>query len=273
VIANRLRKFLPERVAYAITRFKNVQFQRFAYGHSRKHPEKMKERLIGMVREQLGPDYDVETHFTPRYDPWDERLCLVPNADFFKAIKAGKASIVTDKIERFTETGIELESGKTLEADIIVTATGLNLVVLGEVEFSVDGKKVDFHDSYTYKGMLYSGVPNLALTFGYVNASWTLRADLTSEYVCRLLNRMDELGARQCMPQLREEDAGMPELPWIDTFTPGYMRRVMHLFPKQGDKAPWRNTQDYALDKKMIRNGPLEDGALVFSKRHPPGTD
>jgi cation diffusion facilitator CzcD-associated flavoprotein CzcO len=265
VIANFLRKFLPDSIAYKITRFKNVQLQRLMYYRTRVAPEKVKKRLIGWVQDELGPDYDVEKHFTPSYNPWDQRLCLVPDGDLFEAIRSGKASVVTDQIDCITESGVQLESGEKVEADIIVTATGLNLQVLGGVEFRVDGKSVRFPDTYTYKGMMFSDVPNLVQTFGYINASWTLRADLTAEFVCRLLNRMDETASTKCMPRLREEDHSMASLPWIDDFTPGYMQRVMHLFPKQGDKAPWRNTQNYALDKKMIRHAPLEDGALEFS--------
>jgi len=270
VIANTLRKFLPEKVAYAITRWKNVGLQGLFYRRTRVAPETIKRKLLDMVRQHLGPDYDVDTHFTPRYNPWDQRLCLVPNADLFKAIKSGGVSVVTDHIERFTETGLTLKSGKTLDADIIVTATGLNLVVLAGVEFSVDGQAVNFADTWTYKGMMYSDIPNLLQTFGYINASWTLRADLNAEYVCRLLNHMDDLGMRQCTPRLREQDQNMVPRPWIDGFSSGYMQRVMHLFPTQGDHDPWRNTQDYKLDKKMIRHAALEDGAMLFS--NPKGT-
>ncbi|HIF92323.1 MAG: NAD(P)/FAD-dependent oxidoreductase [Myxococcales bacterium] len=263
-IANTLRKFLPEKLAYRLTRFKNVQLQRFMYRRTRVAPEMVKERLLGMVREELGPDFDVDKHFTPRYNPWDQRLCLVPDGDLFEAIRSGRASVVTDEIDSLTESGISLKGGEEVEADIIVTATGLKLQLLSDVEFLVDGNKVNFPETYTYKGLMFSGVPNLVQTFGYINASWTLRADITSEFVCRVLNRMDELGTLICVPQLREEDKSMPELPWIDDFTPGYMQRQMHLFPKQSDRAPWRNTQNYLLDKKMIRRAPIEDGVLQF---------
>ena len=178
---------------------------------------------------------------------------------------ACRASVVTEQIDRFTKKGIQLKSGEKLEADIIITATGLNMKLLGGAEFSVDGVPVKFSDTYTYKGMMYSDVPNLVQTFGYINASWTLRADLTAEYTCRLLNRMDELQMQQCTPRLRDEDQDMGKRPWIDNFSSGYMQRVMHLFPKQGDHLPWQNTQNFALDKKMIRRAPLEDGALIFS--------
>jgi monooxygenase len=263
-IANFLMKILPDSVAYAITRFKNVQLQRFMYQRTRTRPAKIKTMLIDRVQQALGPDYDVETHFTPRYNPWDQRLCLIPEGDLFNAINDGEVTVVTDHIDHFTKSGIQLQSGEVVDADIIVCATGLNLEVMGGVRFSKDGEPIDFADAWTYKGMMYSGIPNLINSFGYINASWTLRADLTSEFVCRVLNRMDELGSQQCTPLLRAEDQSMPALPWIDDFTPGYMQRKMHLFPKQGDHAPWRNTQDYTLDKKMIRNAPLEDGALTF---------
>lgn len=269
VIANALRRVLPEELAYRITRWKNVGLQQFLYRRTRTNPEAVKQKLLDLVRKELGPDYDVETHFTPRYNPWDQRLCLVPNSDLFKAIRSGKASVVTDTIETFTEKGIKLTSGRELEADIIVTATGLNLVVLGEAQFSVDGRPVDFSQTWSYKGMMYSDVPNLVTTFGYINASWTLRADLTSEYVCRLLNHMDAVGARQATPRLRPSDANMPARPWIDDFSANYMRRVMHRFPKQGDREPWLNPQNYSKDRKMIRFGAIEDGVMQFTSPAP----
>jgi monooxygenase len=267
VIANLLRKILPERTAYAVTRWKNVGLQRFLYKRMRSKPEKSKKTLLRMVRKRLRPDFDVETHFTPRYNPWDQRLCLVPNGDLFQAINAGKASVVTDHVDTFTETGLRLRSGKVLEADIVVTATGLSLIMLGGTAFTVDGEPVDFADTFTYMGMMYSEVPNLISTFGYVNASWTLRADLTAQWTCRLLNYMVEAGVRQCTPRLRPEDRNMAGRPFIDNFTPGYMERVMHLFPKQGANEPWVNTQDYGRDKKMFRQAPIDDGVLVFNHR------
>ncbi len=273
VIANGLRKILPERWAYAITRWKNTALQQFLYQRTRTHPEQVKKKLLDLVRKELGPTYDVATHFTPSYNPWDQRLCLVPNSDLFAALRSGKAEVITDRIARFTEHGIALASGAKLDADIIVTATGLNLVVLGEMEFAVDGAPVDFADTWTYKGMMSSGVPNMISTFGYINASWTLRADLTAEYACRLLNHMDQLGVKQVTPMLRESDRNMPARPWIDNFSSGYMQRVMHRFPKQGDRAPWLNPQSFRRDRKMIRYGEIEDGALVFgnprSERQP----
>ena len=264
-LANKLRKCLPEKLAYAITRWKNVRNDLTFYQRTRTEPEKVKAELLYLVRQQLGPDYDVETHFTPRYNPWDQRLCLVPEGDLFNAINSGKASVVTDHIDSFTEQGLKLKSGQELPADIIVTATGLQLVVLSGVDFSIDGKPVNIPDTYSYKGMMYSDMPNVVQTFGYINASWTLRADLTAEYVCRLLNRMDKLGMRQVTPRLGDKDKEMPARPWIDDFSAGYMQRMMHLFPKQGDRGPWRHTQNFALDKKMIRHAPIDDDALHFT--------
>ncbi|MEM9739575.1 MAG: NAD(P)/FAD-dependent oxidoreductase [Pseudomonadota bacterium] len=265
-IANTLRKVLPDSWAYGLTRAKNVAMQQFMYNQTRKNPEKIKEKLLGMLREELGPDFDIETHFTPTYNPWDQRLCLVPNSDLFKALKSGRASVVTDHINTFDASGIQLESGEHLDADIIVTATGLEMVVLGEAEFVVDGEPIKFGETWTYKGLAFSGVPNLISSFGYINASWTLRADLTSEYACRVLNRMDEMGANTVVPHLRPKEEEMPARPWIDDFSSGYMQRVMHMFPKQGDREPWVNPQNYWKDKQMFRKAPLEDGALVFTR-------
>ena len=264
--ANKLRKYLPAKIAYAITRLKNTKYQQLVYLRSRTHPDKVKEILLKGVREQLGPDYDIEKDFTPSYNPWDQRLCLAPNGDLFQAMREGKASVVTDTIDTFNETGILLASGQHLDADVIVTATGLQLVTLGEVQFEVDGKPINFADTWTYKGVAYSGVPNLASSFGYINASWTLRSDLTCEYVCRLLNHMAKTGTTQCTPQLRDEDLNMPERPWIDSFSAGYMSRVMHMFPRQGNHAPWVNPQNFARDKKMFRRAPLDDGAMQFTR-------
>lgn len=261
-VARALGRVLPERWAYAATRWKNVGAQRFLYRLTRKRPETVKKFLLRRVERALGPSYDVNKHFTPRYQPWDERLCFVPDDDFFEAIRSGKASVVTDTIEAFTAKGLRLSSGQELDADIVVTATGLNLVVLGQIRFEVDGEPVDFSKTWTYKGLMSSGVPNLVSTFGYINASWTLRADLTSEWVCRLLEHMDEVGAHVATPRLRPSDADMPERPWISDFSPNYIKRVIHLFPKQGDREPWLNPQDYALDKKRLGSAPIDDGVL-----------
>ena len=214
------------------------------------------------MRAYLGPDYDVDKHFTPRYNPWEQRLCLVPDADLFMAIRKKKASVVTDLIETFTETGLKLKSGAELEADLIVTATGLNLEVLSGLQITVDGKAVDPAKTFNYKGLMYSGVPNLASSFGYTNASWTLKCDLTCEYVCRLLNHMQKHGYVQCMPQ--NNDPSVTEEPWID-FSSGYVQRSLHKFPKQGSKAPWKLRQNYALVILMLKFGKVDDGVMQFS--------
>ncbi|MFT6956256.1 MAG: monooxygenase [Halieaceae bacterium] len=266
VIANTLRKILPENWAYSITRFKNTVMQQFNYHRTRVAPEKVKRQLLNDVRKELGQDYDVDKHFTPSYNPWDQRLCLVPNSDLFHSIRSGKARVVTDHIESFTENGIQLKSGEFLEADIIVSATGLELVVMGGASFSVDGSPVEFSKEWTYKGLMVSGVPNLVSTFGYVNASWTLRADLTAEWVCRVLNQMKSTGATCAVPVLPESLQSMPARQWIDDFAAGYMERVMHLFPRQGDREPWINPQNYRKDRKMFLQGDLADGALQFSR-------
>jgi len=269
-LANVLRRLVGEKLAYRLVRAKNVFLQRRVYEKTRSDPKRVRDFLLGRVRRELG-DEMVERHFTPRYDPWDQRLCLIPNGDLFEAIRAGKVSVVTASIDRITKRGVRLQSGEELEADILIAATGLELELLGGVRLEVDGEPVDLSRTWTYKGLMFSDVPNLVQTFGYINASWTLRADLVAEYVCRLLNRMDELGVEQCTPRLRDEDRDMPARPWIGGFTPGYMQRSMHLFPRQGDRMPWLNTQSHAADKKMIRHEPIEDGVLEFSHpiRHP----
>jgi cation diffusion facilitator CzcD-associated flavoprotein CzcO len=260
-LANFLRKVLPDQWAYTMIRWRNVLFQQFFFRQTRKNPQKARERLLGMVREELGPGYDVEKHFTPTYNPWEQRLCLVPDSDLFNALKSGKASVETDHIERFTEKGILLKSGKELEADIIVTATGLNLVFMNGVQVTMDGVKVDPGRLLNYKGVMLSNVPNLAVTFGYTNASWTLKADLTSEYVCRLLNLMDEKGATSAMPYL----AAFPNEtePFVD-FSSGYFQRVMDQFPRQHTEAPWKLHQNYFTDRKNLRELPIEDGVMKF---------
>jgi monooxygenase len=270
VIADALRKVLPARFAYAITRKKNTALTEFFYNRTRTAPDKVKALLLGRVRKEMGDDFDIDRHFTPRYNPWDQRICLVPNSDFFEALRSDRADVVTDHIECFTETGIRLTSGEELEADVIITATGLQLVTVGEMDFVVDGRPVDFADTWTYKGLAYSDVPNMASCFGYIAASWTLRADLTSEYVCRLLNRMRDTGTVQCTPRLRPEDRGMTPRPWIDDFSSGYMQRMMPMLPKQGDRVPWVNTQSYSKDKLLFRKSPVDDGAMRFTTARSP---
>jgi cation diffusion facilitator CzcD-associated flavoprotein CzcO len=265
-IANRLRRLLPPMTAYGITRWKNVLMQMLFFNIARKRPAKTKQRLIDMVRDQLGPDYDVATHFTPHYNPWDQRLCLVPDADLFDTLKTGRASVVTDRIARFDETGIRLESGARLDADIIVTATGLELQLLSDVAFSVDGVPVDLSKTFNYKGMMYSDVPNMASSFGYTNASWTLKADLTCGYLCRLLNTMKKRGMRQVTPRIHDD---LEALPFLD-FSSSYVVRAMEKFPKQGNKQPWRVHQNYARDMMTLRFGSVDD-SMEFSNPVPTG--
>jgi len=229
-------------------------------------PEAVKNELLGAVRAVLPEGFDVDKHFTPSYRPWRQRIAFVPDADLFQAIKDGKASVVTDEIDRFVEKGILLKSGETLEADIIVTATGFNLCVLGDIAFEVDGKPLDFGDTITYRGMMFTGVPNMAWVFGYFRASWTLRTDLVADFVCRLLSHMKEKGVRRVVPTLRVQDDNMPKLPWIDpeNFNPGYMIRHMHLLPKRGDKPEWQHSQDYWAEKDEIPAVDLDDSAFVY---------
>ena len=230
-------------------------------------PETVRKELIEAVRAQLGPDYDVETHFTPRYRPWRQRLAFVPDGDLFQGIKSGKASVVTDQIERFTPDGVLLKSGKALTADIIVTATGFNLCVLGDIAFSLDGKPLDFGDTVTWRGMMFTGVPNLVWVFGYFRASWTLRTDLVADFVCRLLRHMRAKGARRVEVALRPEDRDMKLLPWIDeeNFNPGYMLRGMRLLPRRGDKPEWAHTQDYWTEKDAIPATNLDEATFRYS--------
>jgi len=264
-IANRLRRRLPLKLAYAMTRWKNVLLGMYFYQMCKRKPEKVKSLILGGVRQMLGPDYDVGTHFTPRYNPWDQRLCLVPDADLFRAIRRNKVTVVTDEIETFTQAGIKLKSGAELPADLVVTATGLSLQLLGGMTLAVDGKSVDPAELLTYKGMMYSDVPNFAVVTGYTNASWTLKADLVCEYVCRLLNHMTRKGYRQCTPRI--DDPAMERKPWVD-FSSGYIQRAAHKFPKQGTKRPWKLHQNYALDLLNLRYGSVRDSAMVFSNPH-----
>ena len=266
-MANMLRRRLPAKLAYTLIRWRNVLGGLYFFNLARKKPDQVKTGIIDMVRGHLGPDYDVATHFTPTYNPWDQRLCLVPDADLFEAIKEGRAEVVTDRIEGFTSTGIALQSGRTLDADIVVTATGLDMQLMGGLEIVVDGERIDPAQSFSYKGMMYSGVPNLASTFGYTNASWTLKADLTSEYVCRLLNHMDRRGFTECRPI--NDNPDLQPAPWLD-FSSGYVTRGMAKFPKQGEAKPWKVHQNYALDLMAFRFGALEDGVMRFSKAKTP---
>jgi monooxygenase len=259
--ANWLRKVLPKKVAYGLIRWRNVLRQMLFYGIARQQPEKTKQRIIDLMTPELPNTFDIATHFTPTYKPWDQRICLVPDSDLFVAIKEGKADVATDHIDHFVADGIALKSGKKLDADIIVTATGIELQVLSGMEVIVNGDKIDFGDTFSYKGMMYSGVPNMASAFGYTNASWTLKADLTAEYVCRLIHHMDVMHSKSCRPLLHGKNPH--PVPWLD-FTSGYVTRAMDKFPKQGEVAPWKVHQNYALDLMAFRFGKIDDGTMVF---------
>jgi cation diffusion facilitator CzcD-associated flavoprotein CzcO len=235
----------------------------YFFNTARKKPEKTAQGIAALAQRALGPDYDVKTHFTPRYKPWDQRMCLIPDGDLFNAIRDGKAAVVTDTIETFTETGLKLASGKELKADIVVMATGLDLLFLGGMAVEVDGKAVDMPSQLTYKGMMYSGVPNLVSVFGYTNASWTLKCDLTCEYTCRMINYLDAHGYASVTPRNTDPSVG-PE-PWLD-FSSGYVQRSIAKFPKQGNKKPWRLNQNYIADMMMLRHAKIEDPALAFAK-------
>jgi cation diffusion facilitator CzcD-associated flavoprotein CzcO len=257
-----LRRKLPRRAAYHLTRWRNIAVASLVFRMSKRDPERMKRWLIGGAKRALGRDFDVKTHFTPRYDPWDERLCVAPGGDLFMVIREGRASVVTDHIDTFTEKGLRLRSGKELEADLVVTATGLNLLFMAGIEVVVDGERVDMTETLSYKAMMFSDVPNLALSTGYTNASWTLKAELTAKYVCRLLNHMKRGGYRRCVP--RQNDPTLEEVPFME-LTSGYIRRALDRFPKQGDKPPWRLQQSYARDAVMLRYGRVDDGVMEFS--------
>jgi cation diffusion facilitator CzcD-associated flavoprotein CzcO len=265
-IANRLRSILPDRVVYPLVRWKNVLLQGAFYRLSRKRPELIKKILRRGTIKALPPGYDVDTHFKPRYNPWDQRVCLVPDADLFRVLGNGSAEIVTDRIAGFDEGGVELESGRKLEADIVVTATGLNLLFLGGIEITIDGAEPDLPRALTYKGMMLSDFPNFAYTLGYTNASWTLKADLTAEYICRLLNHMDAGGYRIATPQV--SDPSVTEEPLLD-FNSGYVLRSLDQLPKQGSKEPWKLRQNYPVDLRMLRRGAIDDGTMRFSNPAP----
>jgi monooxygenase len=259
-IANWFRRLLPERAAYMLSRWKNVLAATFFYQLARKRPNLFKWMVARGVRHELGEKYDSK-HFTPHYNPWDQRLCLVPDADLFRAIREDRVSVVTDEIETFTEDGILLKSGEHLDADIIVTATGLVLKLFSGMQLVVDGAPVDLPKTLVYKGMMFSDVPNLAFAVGYTNASWTLKCDLTAEYVCRLLNHMDQHGYTVCTPRMNDPD--VEEEPVID-FNSGYVLRALPTLPRQGSKTPWRLHQNYVKDLSMMRYGRLEDSAMEF---------
>ena len=259
-VANWLRRCLPDRAAYAFTRWKNVLLGTFFYSLARKRPEFFKWMVARGVRRRLGEKYDSK-HFTPPYNPWDQRLCIAPDADLFDAIREGSVSVVTDEIETFTEDGLLLKSGERVDADIIVTATGLVLKLFSGMQLVVDGAPVDLPKTMVYKGMMFSDIPNLAFAVGYTNASWTLKCDLAAGYVCRLLNHMDQHGYAVCTPRVNDPDIG--EEPVID-FNSGYVMRALHTLPRQGSKTPWRLHQNYMKDLSMMRYGRVEDGTMEF---------
>ncbi len=262
-IANFLRKVLPEELAYKITRWKNIKMQDFGFKRARNKPDKMAKDLHKRIRKSMGKDYDLKD-FTPPYDPWDQRLCLVPDDDLFEAMKSGKADVVTAKIKRFVKGGIELDNGQTLDADIIVTATGLKLAVCGKIDISQNGEKVDFAQRFYYKGCMFSNLPNLAVVFGYLNASWTLRADVNSDYICRVLNTMQQKGSDIAVAVL-PDNHGLEEDDIFD-FSSGYIQRSKHIMPKNAVSYPWRLNQEYISDRKIMQEGPVEDGLLSFRK-------
>ena len=266
-LADTLRELeIKEEWIHEIVRRKILHDQDLITKMSFEDPESLKELLFSGIKTILGDDYELEPHFTPQYRPWRQRIAFVPDGDLFHGIASGKASVVTDEIETFTETGILLKSGETLEADIIVTATGFNLNILGDIEFTIDGEPLNFSECVGYRGAMFTGIPNMAWVFGYFRASWTLRADLIADFVCRLLDHMDELGATMVTPRLREEEAGMELLPWVDpdNFNPGYLMRSIHLMPKSGDRQPWVHSQDYWMEKDVIPAADLDDGCLVY---------
>jgi cation diffusion facilitator CzcD-associated flavoprotein CzcO len=261
--ADAVRRFLPARTAHAIVRWKNVLVTTGFYKLSRRAPDLVARLLKRGAARRLPEGYAVDTHFTPSYQPWDQRMCLVPDGDLFEALSNGRASIVTDRIATFTERGLQLESGAELEADVIVTATGLNIQILGGMSMAVDGREVDFSETVGYKGAMFSGVPNFAMTFGYTNASWTLKADLIASYVCRLIKHMDQHGLTRAVPLA--PDPALPRVPFLD-LTSGYITRALDGLPKQGPHQPWRLYQNYPRDVAMLRMGAIDDGAIEFSR-------
>ena len=262
-LANKLRKYLPLKFTYWLIRWRNILRQQYYFSLCKKYPKGVKNAIIREIKKKLSNEFDVKTHFTPKYNPWDQRMCLVPDGDLFEQINQGKVSVVTDHIKNFTENGLLLLSGEELEADVIITATGLNLEMLSTVEFFVDNKFVDISKTVTYKGMMYSGIPNLASTFGYTNASWTLGADLTSEYVCRVINHMKRNNYNVVCPK---PNISIEPDPDYLNLTSGYIKRSRNIFPQQGKKAPWRTNQNYLIDIFQMKYGRIDDGEISFEK-------
>jgi monooxygenase len=262
-LANLLRRVMPAERAYAITRRKNIWLQKTIYNLSQSRPQLVKRLLRKGLERRLPPGYEIDRHFTPSYNPWEQRLCAVPDGDLFEAISAGTASVVTDRIETFTERGIRLASGEELEADMVIAATGLDLVALGDIEFVVDGEPVVLPQKLVYKSAMLSDVPNFTFVFGYTNASWTLKLDLVCQYACRLLAQMERKGYDNCVPV--NVDASMPTRPFLD-FGAGYVQRAVDRFPRQGTSGPWQIRMSYAQDLQTLRDGAVDDGVLVFSR-------
>ncbi len=258
-----LRRYLPEHLAYGLTRWKNLLLSMTTYRLARSLPQLTKQRIVRMAARQLGPDYDVDRHFSPRYKPWDQRVCVVPDGDLFQAIRQGQASVVTDEIDRFTATGLRLKSGLDLPADVVVLATGLQLKLFGGIQLTIDGQVCQPNQRMVYKGMMLSDVPNFALAFGYTNASWTLKTDLTASYVCRLLRYLDRHGYSIAVPR---RDAGVRPQPFLN-FTSGYVQRAQQILPQQGSHRPWQVFQNYIQDMFTIRFGRLADGVLHFGPK------
>jgi len=264
-LANSLRAIMPDEWAYRFIRFKNVRMQQIAFKRARSDPKKVGDYLLKRIRKILGPTMH-EPDFQPPYGPWEQRLCLVPDGDMFNAIREGRADIVTDHIERFTPTGIKLLSGRHLDADVIITATGLKLAMAGKVDFAIDGKPVDFTQHFYYKGCMFSDMPNMAIVFGYLNASWTLKVDIVADFVCRTLNHMRATDTSIAVPVLGSDGPVNEEK--IFDFSSGYVQRALNILPKQGDRMPWRLNQDYLFDRKVLREDRVDDGVLTFEKAH-----
>lgn len=265
-VSETLRKFMPMSMVYAAGRARNISLQRLIFKLCKQRPTTMRRLLLGQIKRRMGSDFDMK-HFTPKYNPWDQRLCVVPDSDLFKTIKSGKASVETDEIDTFTAKGIKLKSGKELEADIVITATGLDLQMLGGMGIIVDGKEVQPNETMSYKGIMLSGVPNMGMVFGYTNSSWTLKADLANQYYCRLINHMDEKGWKQCMPV--DTEGVMTDQDFLGLES-GYVKRVSHRLPRQGAKSPWDVVNNYFQDLPRLKLGKLDDGAMEFSQRKKP---
>jgi len=265
--AVQVKRFLPARPAYALARWKMILQNIVQYQVARRYPGMFKSALRTMAERRLPREFDIDKHLTPAYEPWDQRVCVAPDGDFFKTLRSGKADIVTDTIDRFTKTGIQLSSGEHIDADIIVTATGLNLQLFGGATLSRNGEPIELNDTMAYKGMMLTGMPNMAFTIGYTNASWTLKADLVSEFFCRVINYMDSHGYDTVEPT--HPGSSVDERPLMD-FTPGYVLRALDYLPKAGSRAPWRLKQNYLLDLQLIRRGKVDDEALAFTRHRAP---